>query len=134
MERGYSPGVQEDVGHGCVRQVKRRDHPNDHRLVGCRWVFKVKRNGVYCARLVANGVSQITGVDFVEKLRFTPFASGFSWYLVLKIACLHVSFTTYENFYKLSKMHCLLIWFSTFQPSEVSETEIQQSNIYPLIH
>ena len=39
----------------------------------------------------------------------------------LKIACLHASFTAYENFYKLSKMHCPLIWFSTFKPSEVPE-------------
>ena len=39
----------------------------------------------------------------------------------LKIACLHVSCTVYENYYKLSKMYCLLDWFSTFQPSEVSE-------------
>ena len=54
-------------------------------------------------------------------------ASVLSWYLVLKVACLHVSFTAYENFYKLSKMHCLLILYSTFQPSEVSE------NRYPTI-
>ena len=51
----------------CVwRDVKRRDHPNDLRLVGCRWVFKVKRNGVYCARLVVKGFSQIPGMDFSE--------------------------------------------------------------------
>ena len=41
------------------RHGKREDHPNDHRLVGCRWVFKVKRSGVYCARLVAKGITQI---------------------------------------------------------------------------
>ena len=29
---------------GVWRHVKRKDHPNDCRLVGCRWVFKVKRN------------------------------------------------------------------------------------------
>ena len=44
---------------GVWRHVKRNDHSNDHRLVGCRWVFKVKRNGVYHARLVAKGFSQI---------------------------------------------------------------------------
>ena len=68
-------------------------------------------------------------VDFAEKLQFSLFLSSpeilnstwLSWYLLIKIACLHVSFTAFENFYKLSKMHCLLIWFSTFQPSEVSE-------------
>ena len=34
---------------GVWRHVKRKDQPNDHRLVGCRWVFMVKRNGVICA-------------------------------------------------------------------------------------
>ena len=48
---------------GVWRHVKRNDHPNDHRLVGYRWVFNVKRNGVYHARLVAKGFSQIPGVD-----------------------------------------------------------------------
>ena len=47
---------------GVWRHVKREDCPNDHRLVGCRWVFKVKRNGVYHARLVAKGLSQIPGI------------------------------------------------------------------------
>ena len=49
---------------GAWRHVNRKDHPQDRRLVGCRWVFKVKCNGVYCARLVAKGFSQIPGVDF----------------------------------------------------------------------
>ena len=48
------------------RHVKRNDRPNDRRLVGCRWVFKVKRNGVYHARLVAKGFSQIPGMDFTD--------------------------------------------------------------------
>ena len=51
---------------GVWRHVKRNDRPNDCRLVGCRWVFKVKRNGVYRARLVAKAFSQIPGVDFTD--------------------------------------------------------------------
>ena len=51
---------------GVWRHVKRNDHPNDCRLVACRWLFKVKRNGVYHARLVAKGFSQIPGVDFTD--------------------------------------------------------------------
>ena len=51
---------------GVWRHVKNEDRPNDHRLVGCRWVFKVKRNVVHCARLVARGFSQIPGVDFTD--------------------------------------------------------------------
>ena len=55
----------------------------------------------------------------------------------LKISCLHVSFTAYENFYKLSKnvvSSCLL---STFCPSEVSEirnSTIKHISIYSLVH
>ena len=52
----------------------------------------------------------------------------------LKIACLHVSFTAYENFYKLSKNALSSHLLSTFSPSEVTEvSETQQSKIYPLI-
>ena len=82
----------------------------------------------------------------VEKLKFSLFLISccpeilnsiwLSWYLLLKIACLHVPFTAHENFYKRSKMHCLLIWFSTFQPSEVSENRdptIKHISTYTLI-
>ena len=48
----------------------------------------------------------------------------------LKIACLHVSFTAYENFYKLSKMYCLLILFSTF----IRSIREQKSNNQTYIH
>ena len=51
---------------GVWRHVKRNDHPNDYRLVGCRCVFKVKRNCVYHARVVAKGFSQIPGMDLTD--------------------------------------------------------------------
>ena len=51
---------------GVWRHVKRKDCRNDCRLLGCRWVFKVKRNGVYHARLVAKGFSLIPGMDFTD--------------------------------------------------------------------
>ena len=82
----------------------------------------------------------------VEKLQFSLFliscypeilnSSSLSWYLLLKTVCLHVSFTAYKNFYKLSKMHCLLVWVSPFQPSEVSENRdptIKHISTYTLI-
>ena len=71
----------------------------------------------------------------VEKLHFSLFfiscfqgilnASCLSWYLILKIACLHVSFTAYENFYKLSKMYCLLILTFHFPTIRISENNNQ---------
>ena len=66
---------------GVWRHVKRRDHPQDHRLVGCRWVFTVKRNGVYCARLVAKGFSQIPGVDFTDN--FSPVVNDVTFRVVV---------------------------------------------------
>ena len=53
---------------GVWRHEKSEDHPNDHGLVGCRWVFKLKRNGVYHARLVVKDFSQIPSVDFYSQL------------------------------------------------------------------
>ena len=51
---------------GIWRHVKRKYCPNDHRFIGCRWVFMVKQNGVYHARLVAKGFSQIPGMEFTD--------------------------------------------------------------------
>ena len=53
----------------------------------------------------------------------------------LKIACLHVSFTAYENFYKLSKMHCLLVLtfhFPIFRMSECRNPTIKHIFTYTL--
>ena len=66
---------------GVWRHVKRNDHPNDCRLVGCRWVFKVKRNGVYCVRLVPKGFSQIPGMDFTEN--YSPAVSDVTFRVVV---------------------------------------------------
>ena len=51
-------------------------------------------------------------------------------------ACLHVSFTAYENFYKLSKMHCLLVLtfhFPIFRMSECRNPTIKHIFTYTLI-
>ena len=48
------------------RHVNRKDHPQDQRLVGRRWVFNGKCNGVFHARLVAKSFSHIAGMDFTD--------------------------------------------------------------------
>ena len=66
---------------GVWRHVKRNDHPKDCRLVGCRWVVKVKRNDVYCARLVAKGFSQILGADFTDN--YSPVVNDVTFTVVV---------------------------------------------------
>jgi Reverse transcriptase (RNA-dependent DNA polymerase) len=45
-----------------------------------KWIFKVKRYGVFCARLVACGYSQGAGVDFTES--FAPVVDDVSFRLM----------------------------------------------------
>jgi Reverse transcriptase (RNA-dependent DNA polymerase) len=40
--------------------------PSNQKLIGGKWVFKEKWDGVFRARLVALGYSQISGIDFTE--------------------------------------------------------------------
>ena len=53
-------------------------------MIGSKWVFKKKRNGVYRARLVGLGYSQIAGVD--HKDNFSPVVTDTTFRCVLVIA------------------------------------------------
>jgi hypothetical protein len=46
------------------RKIKRSQMPPGRRCVKHKWVFDIKRDGTFQARLVACGYSQIPGVDF----------------------------------------------------------------------
>jgi hypothetical protein len=54
--------------------------PTDRRAIGCRWVLEFKEDlkggPTFKARLVAQGFSQITGVDFGKT--FAPVAKSMS--------------------------------------------------------
>ena len=76
MERSDWPEWKEAMDDEIALMAKYQvwdvvDEPGDKNIVGCRWVFRIKRdaNGKvlkYRARLVAQGFTQIYGVDFQE--------------------------------------------------------------------
>ena len=65
------------------RHVKKKDIPDNKRLIGCKWVFKKKNNGVYRARLCAIGYTQIPGID--HGYAFAPVVGESTFRLVLVI-------------------------------------------------
>ena len=60
--------------------------PENRRCVKHKWVFAIKRNGTFRARLVACGYSQIPGVDFTEN--YAPVVQDVTWRIVLIIGML----------------------------------------------
>ncbi len=72
----------------------------DRRLIGSKWVFKRKRNGVYCARLVALGYAQVPGVDhkdnfaqMVTEIRFqSVLIMGLTYRWVFEIVDIEAAF------------------------------------------
>jgi Reverse transcriptase (RNA-dependent DNA polymerase) len=50
-------------------------------LIGNKWVFKQKKNGIYKVRLVALGYSQILGVDFSKN--YAPIINNITMRMML---------------------------------------------------
>ena len=63
------------------RRVKRNSIPRDRRVIGNKWVFKRKGNGVYRARLVALGYSQVPGVDHEDN--FSPVVVDITYRIIV---------------------------------------------------
>ena len=55
--------------------------PPNRRLIGVRFVNKLKGNGVYRARLVAKGYTQVPGVDHMDS--FAPVITDVAYRIVL---------------------------------------------------
>ena len=63
--------------------------PTDGRVVGCKWVFRIKENvdgtvNKYKARLVAKGFNQVHGFDFHEA--FSPIVKPIMIMIICTIA------------------------------------------------
>ena len=66
---------------GVWREINKEERNANKGLVGSKWVFKVKRNGVYRARLVDKGFSQIRGDNLKEN--FSPLINDMTFRIVL---------------------------------------------------
>ena len=67
------------------RVIKEAEVPENRRLLGAKWVFKVKKNGIFKARLVAQGFSQIPGVDHQDSFSPVIYNTTFRIILVMMI-------------------------------------------------
>ena len=70
--------------HGVYELVPTTSVPNGRRLVGTRWVYKIKAGGVYKGRLVVLGWSQVPGIYYGDT--FAPVYRLQSIRMVLVIA------------------------------------------------
>ena len=73
--------IRSMIERGVWRKTDRKKIPSNRRLIGNKWVFKLKRDGTYRARLVALGYSQIPGVDYTDN--FAPVAHDVSFRIAL---------------------------------------------------
>ena len=73
--------IRSMINRGVWRKTDRAKIPKNRRLIGNKWVFKIKRDGIYRARLVALGYSQIPGVDYTDN--FAPVAHDVSFRIAL---------------------------------------------------
>ena len=69
------------INRGVWRKVDKSKKPENRRLIGNKWVFKIQRDGTYRARYVALGYCQIPGVDYTDK--FAPVAHDISFRIAL---------------------------------------------------
>ena len=73
--------IKSMINRGVWRKIDKVKIPENRRLIGNKWVFKIKRDGIYRARLVALGYSQIPGVDYTDN--FSPMANDVSLRIAL---------------------------------------------------
>ena len=73
--------IKSMINRGVWRKIEKVKIPENSRLIGNKWVFKIKRDGTYRARLVALGYSEIPGVDYTDN--FAPVAHDVSFRIAL---------------------------------------------------
>jgi hypothetical protein len=62
---------------GVWEVMKKEDITQDRRTIKCKWIFKIKRNGVFRERLEACSYIQIPGIELNEC--FAPIVNNVSF-------------------------------------------------------
>ena len=73
--------IKSMINRGVWRKIDKVKIPETRRLIGNKWMLKIKRYGTYRARLVALGYSQIPGVNYTDN--FAPVAHDVSFRIAL---------------------------------------------------
>ena len=63
--------------------MKKYNIPKDRKLIGNKWVFKIKKDKTHRARLVGLGYNQVPGLDFSDN--FSPVVSDTAIKLLIVI-------------------------------------------------
>ncbi len=71
---------------GVWKAFKVKDIPKNKRLIQNKWVLEIKRNGIFRARNVAKGFSQVGGSDFDQI--YSPMVHDITFRLILVIKIL----------------------------------------------
>jgi hypothetical protein len=66
---------------GVWEIIDEKDIPINRRCIKNKWIFKVKSNGIFRARFVACGYSQVPGIDFNES--FAPVLNDVTFRIML---------------------------------------------------
>ena len=83
---GIRKEFRDMIRRGVWRTMDRKSVPKSRRCIKSRWVFDIKRNGIFRPRLVACGYSQVPGVDFTES--YAPVINDVTWRCIIVIKML----------------------------------------------
>jgi hypothetical protein len=84
-QTGWRDAIQKELNDMHIKReiwdkVAIKDIPAGRKLIGSKWVFKRKKNGIYRARLCALGYNQIPGLDYTDN--FAPVVNDITLRLV----------------------------------------------------
>jgi len=65
-------------------KINKQEMEQERKPIKCKWVFMIKRNGTFRARLVACGYSQIPGIDFDES--YAPVVNDVTYRVMIIIS------------------------------------------------